>query len=821
MPFSLSEACYYKKENKVLYLQAPKLDLVQSILNGKGFKIVLDGNGKKAYDMLARVHVSMNATRDRFVIDLPSYPSYPRFNTNKVKKWTWKNMTRQLQDGKPTYEVKHVYQLIEAISWLESEGFIVSMSGTVLSYLPPGDENSGKIAVMEKSKELQLHDHQNECVADMEKLHFKGIIADHPGLGKTVSGGEILWMLWKRGLVKRALWVVPTSPLVTQVNDEMKNRYSLAGKTVTGQTVKPKERLGTVKGKIVDETIYEKHGFIVTTWSMYVRDFTGKTFHDITKRVHFDLLIMDEGHRSLYGNKAFEAVLNTSAPYRIMLSGTVMPNGRWEELHDMVSSISPSSVMAKWFFKNIEQKKSDDYAVEGNENAGHDARVDITRMVLAMLMKRVTIHSKEQFAGSIPRLVETTMHVPLHEQEEVIVENMIEMLSETIREWQSAMPLRDGTKRQKEWYYMIESAKNVFWQDLRRFCSQGAFHLERRMHEIMTQPSPMHGWISQNFPGYIDRIKAAFATGMVRMQPKNEKVLTAINQVKPERCLVFYDSVKGCIDLAKCLKHHGKNVKVIVGSDEQFSKEDGELLEQPSKITDAVIEDLIEWFWFPWMTIAKLPDIDENFKVTYISENGNKLDRVYYVTACQLGASFTISIEWNEPIKPDAMKRVSRVVERIAASPAFIVDAEIPGSSRPPGRIFMSIRHVKCKDQRVLVTTDKLNEGANLQIAGMIIFYDHPLSIKQKEQRIARSRRMESMHPVIGIVSIYMGLDYAIGRTLDRKYETASRLGYPDTDPVSMKEVLKMMRNKTFEQPRKDMDLRGFLDGGESEIPEN
>ena len=267
-----------------------------------------------------------------------------------------------------------------------------------------------------------------------------------------------------------------------------------------------------------------------------------------------------------------------------------------------------------------------------------------------------------------------------------------------------------------------------------------------------------------------------------------------MNKIKPERCLIFCNSVIGCIELGKFLSNSGINVRVVVGSDDQMTDDDAEIIGQSNNIDDEELERIIEWFWFPWPVVSKFSSLSDNLSVVYEGQDGRTCGRIYYVDGYKLGKSVKITISWNDRVDRGALVAVSSMIDELAESPSLAVDAEVPPGfpkrAGLTGTIAVSIRLTSKPDNRVLVTTDKLNEGVNLQIANTVVFYDCPLSIKQNEQRIARLRRMESQHASVALVKLLEGLDYAIERSVARKYETASQLGYVDATPVSMKEVL-------------------------------
>jgi superfamily II DNA or RNA helicase len=764
----LSGSCRFKPEKNKFFIQAPKLGEINGVLNKFGYEIELDESGKKQYESMSTVIARFDKDIKAFKVEFSAYPSYPYFTTSEKKRNIWLNVARRVENETGIfYEIKHVYQLIDAMDWLKQEGFTVAVKDSVKPFLPAITPGIATIRSMDRQTTFTVKQHQVDGVDQIERMEWRGVVGDDPGLGKTIDGGEIILRLFKAGKARRVLWVVPTSPLVKQVRDEMLSRYALDGAMVTGETIKPRERLGRGGTGL---TIYEKHGFIITTWAMLIKDFAGANYWNVTKRIYFDAIILDEGHRCQIHNVANSAVLNLTAPYRVILSGTIMPNGDWRELHAMVSAVAPVSVMAPWVFAQLEKDKEEELKPRKNiADPRQEARKIVTRMVLAMLLPRVTRHVKEDYADFLPSLSETEVHVETNKKESEIIEVMIDMLSKIITQWQSVAYMKfSGNKREKEYAMIVENAKNVVWQDLRRFCSHGSFSLQRRVEEIWDGASPIHVWLRQNYEKSLQQVKDCMQSGEVRPQPKNEKLLDVLSKINPERCLVFCNSVIGCIEIGKFLTGKGIATRVVVGSDDQMTDEDGDIIGQSSRIDDEELARIIEWFWFPWITITSLETVDPSIAVAYRDSAGHDAgNHLFYVDGYKLGKSFTISISWTKTTA-DAIEKVNGIISSLA-SRSIVMDVEVPSKKdawQSPGTMIVGAKFTGKKDARVLVTTDKLNEGANLQIANTVIFYDCPLSIKQKEQRIARVRRMESQHKAVILVKLLEGLDYAIERSV-------------------------------------------------------
>jgi superfamily II DNA or RNA helicase len=818
-PF-LRRVCLHSEKKGKYYVQSPKIDLLRKLLESRGHSLKVTGDGWRSYDDLRKVTISLDddGKKYKFLVKFAKYPSYPLFSTEKY--WQWANLSRRVSKKRerPLYEIKHPFKMVEAIEWLEIEGYDIEVKQQVREFIAVPSKDFAVIRSMNRSPDLVLKTHQEKNVDRIKEIGYRAIVGDDAGLGKTITAGEVIWNLFNDKKVKRVLWVVPTSALVYQVHDEMKTRYGTDTAMITGDRYSRSERLGSKRYKKIEKSIYEKNGFVITTWATFVKDWTGKDFYELTRKTWFDLAVFDEAHRAgNMKNKSFDAVLNCVAPYRIMLSGTVMPNGNWKELHGLVTATSPSSCFLQYWLSSKEEKYTDELAARGAENPEHEARLKVTKIALALLMRKVTRHRKDDVPGFFPRLVEGKVHVITNKDENDVIEIMFGMLSDAITEWKRHYRWKDSdNERERNQYKMRETVKTVLWQDLRSFCSHGSFSIKRRIEEILSGIAPFHRLIQERYGTELESINVLMDKGKVRMQPKNSRVRAIINQVKAGRVLVFNGSVRGSIELSKYLKSTGHDVKLVVGSTDQITEEDMDELEMESKkIGDDELNDIMEWFWFPWITIAKLSTLHDHMKVIYTGDSGLKRDSLYYVDVPLLGSKIDIDITWND-VDALSMQSARDAINLLSASKRLSVSHDnLAMLARPAGAFKVSIKiNDNIPDRRVLVTTDKLNEGMNIQIADLVIFYDQPMSIKQREQRIARSRRMQSMHDKVTVISILCGLDYAILHTLERKYEAASRLGYVDPKPVSMKNVMEIMKTDKKSKKKEKKSVKTKINSG-------
>jgi SNF2 family DNA or RNA helicase len=161
--------------------------------------------------------------------------------------------------------------------------------------------------------------HQLEVAETViERMNGKAILADEVGLGKTIEAGLILKEYLIRGLVKKALILVPAS-LVNQWLDELnqkfhipalqyKKNYDLNYCSVVVMS------LDTAKRSPHKENIYEQD---------------------------FDLIIIDEAHKlKNHKTQSYEFVQNLKKKFCLLLTATPIQNNVFE-LFYLISLLKP------------------------------------------------------------------------------------------------------------------------------------------------------------------------------------------------------------------------------------------------------------------------------------------------------------------------------------------------------------------------------------------------------------------------------------------------------------------------------------------------
>jgi len=152
----------------------------------------------------------------------------------------------------------------------------------------------------------------------IERMNGKAILADEVGLGKTIEAGLILKEYLMRGLVKKALILVPAS-LVNQWIEELNNKFHLPAMQYKKN--------------------YNLHYCTIVVMSM---DTAKKSPHK--ERIYeqdYDLVIIDEAHKlKNHKTQSYAFVQNLKKKFCLLLTATPIQNNIFE-LFYLISLLKP------------------------------------------------------------------------------------------------------------------------------------------------------------------------------------------------------------------------------------------------------------------------------------------------------------------------------------------------------------------------------------------------------------------------------------------------------------------------------------------------
>lgn len=220
-------------------------------------------------------------------------------------------------------------------------------------------------------------------------MHGRAILADEVGLGKTIEAGLILKEYIIRGLVKKALILVPAS-LVNQWVNELRIKFNI-------QAVSYRKNYN-----------WEDIDIVVCSLDMAKKD----PHHDTIVNISYDILLVDEAHRLKNHNTLNNTfVRKIQKKYCLLLTATPIQNSL-SEIYHLVSIIRPGLLGTYESFMD---------AFEENERE--------QQSILKQLVQKVLVRNtrKDIELKSIKRFLSTEWIAFTQKEQEVY--NQIEQLT--------------------------------------------------------------------------------------------------------------------------------------------------------------------------------------------------------------------------------------------------------------------------------------------------------------------------------------------------------------------------------------------------------
>ncbi|MFD2759396.1 DEAD/DEAH box helicase [Lentibacillus juripiscarius] len=251
------------------------------------------------------------------------------------------------------------------------------------------------LKALEYLPQMEFMDHQISSAKQvMEDMNGRAILADEVGLGKTIEAGLILKEYMLRGLVKKALIIVPAS-LVNQWANELNEKFYIPA--VTFRKSHP----------------WDQYDVIITSIDTAKRS----PHREQILEQDYDFLLVDEAHKlKNHKTKNYDFVKSIKKKYCLLLTATPVQN-RLVEIFNLVSILKPGHLGDYDTF--LKQYGKD------RKTIGQDG-------YLKQLIQKVMIRNTRQTAkfDTIKRKIETVW-VDFTEEENNVysqLENMTEML---------------------------------------------------------------------------------------------------------------------------------------------------------------------------------------------------------------------------------------------------------------------------------------------------------------------------------------------------------------------------------------------------------
>jgi SNF2 family DNA or RNA helicase len=194
-----------------------------------------------------------------------------------------------------------------------------------------------RLLCLDELKGVERYQHQiDACLRVLRNMGGRALLADEVGLGKTIEAGIILMEYVLRGLVKRALVLVPAS-LTVQWKEELEVKFSLPFVIYDR-----KRRL-------------EENPFVICSLD------TAKTAVN-TARISghgFDMVVVDEAHR-LRNQRTlgWKFANHLAAKFLLLLTATPVQN-ELRELFNLVTLLRPGSLGTYSSFRKVFTERGD------------------------------------------------------------------------------------------------------------------------------------------------------------------------------------------------------------------------------------------------------------------------------------------------------------------------------------------------------------------------------------------------------------------------------------------------------------------------------
>jgi len=230
---------------------------------------------------------------------------------------------------------------------------------------------------------IERYWYQIETVKKVLK-HFRGrvLLSDEVGLGKTIEAGMLIKEYWMRGLVKKALLLVPPA-LVSQWQGEMREKFSMD--FITSDDVDIKRH----------PEFWEQNDWVIAS----LHTAKNKANFDLVTQIKYDLVVVDEAHH--LKNKttlSWKLVNALQKKFIFLLTATPVQNDLME-LHNLLTLLKPGVLKTEAQFRK-------EYVARG------DTRLPKNRESLKELLREVMIRNTRSLVDvKLPKRFATTITV--------------------------------------------------------------------------------------------------------------------------------------------------------------------------------------------------------------------------------------------------------------------------------------------------------------------------------------------------------------------------------------------------------------------------
>lgn len=249
----------------------------------------------------------------------------------------------------------------------------------------------------------------------------KGILADEPGLGKTIQSILAAYYLKEKGKANKVLVITPASLKYQYAIDGIKKFTDLTYTIVDG-TRKQREK------QYQEDTFFH-----VVNYELAREDFDLSFIQEMKP----DVIILDEAHRiKNIDTDTARQIKTIDAQYKWLLTGTPVQN-KAEEIFSLFEFIDPKLLGNRWIF----QKK---YILTANKYGRRNVPIGTNPKTIGELRKKIQPYilkrTTDEVGIQLPDLTITNIYIPLTNAQAACHERIfkeIDQIMEEMKKWDS------------------------------------------------------------------------------------------------------------------------------------------------------------------------------------------------------------------------------------------------------------------------------------------------------------------------------------------------------------------------------------------------
>ncbi len=259
---------------------------------------------------------------------------------------------------------------------------------------------SSELVAVDTMRDVIRYAHQEHAVRRvMDEMRGRALLADEVGLGKTIEAGMILTEYVLRGLVRRALILVPAA-LQRQWRDELRLKFGLSFHI--------RRRGERFRG----------HPFLITTLDTAR---VSRNQEEILAE-NYDIVVVDEAHRLKNHRTLSYGFAAALASRRLLLLTATPVHNDLRELYNLVTLLKPGVLGTASEFRR-------------GHIARGDKRMPRNPQLLGRRLRQVMVRTRrEDTAIPFPRRTAETVLVPLTPEERALYDDVTRFVRHTCRD---------------------------------------------------------------------------------------------------------------------------------------------------------------------------------------------------------------------------------------------------------------------------------------------------------------------------------------------------------------------------------------------------